>query len=184
MPEFKMKVTPRFKTKKLWDETVQKDWFKFQERALVLGYRTLRYMKSYINANRKREGGSGNLAKSVDFVKEAGAGLGRIFWGIGSLDRLNTRAPYWYVVNSGKTVSGSPYIPARGGFVPGYFRGGDGRPKAEYAGKGREHFDYQSGAGSGIWPTHPIRPINYIQASQVKMELELTKILQALKRGQ
>lgn len=176
-----MKITPKFNIREIMDDTIKKDWFQFQEKAFFLGEKLRRYMQAYINSHRRRSGGSGNLANSINFDKMSRPGT--VGWGIGHIPTLMNRAPYWYVVNYGKTVSGKPYVPNYGGFVPGKFRGGDGRPKSEYAGKGVERFDYQSGAGSGMWPAHAIRPMNYIQATMIKLDKSFKALILTLRRG-
>ena len=178
-----MKITPRFSAREIIDSTIKRDWFQFQAEAMNMGQSIHAYMQSYINSNRKRRGGSGNLAHSINFDKKAGAGLGRIWWGIGHIPTLQTRAPYWYVVNYGKTVGGRPYVPNYGNFVPGRFSGGDGRPQSSMRGKGVESFTYASDSGMGMFPQSPIRPINYIQATRHKLDIDLRVILNNLKRG-
>ena len=177
-----MKITPRFSAREIIDYTIKRDWFQFQAEAMAMGQSLHAYMQSFINSNRKRQGGSGNLANSINFNKEAGAGLGRIWWGIGHIPTLQSRAPYWYVVNYGKTVSGRPYIPNYGNFVPGKFSGGDGRPDASMRGKGVESFKYASGSGMGMYPKSPIRPINYIQATRHKLTMDIRALLARLKQ--
>jgi len=178
-----MKITPRFSVREIIDSTIGKDWFRFQAEAMALGQSLHAYMQSFINSNRKRQGGSGNLAKSINFDKKAGAGLGRIWWGIGHIPTLQSRAPYWYVVNYGKTVSGRPYIPNYGNFVPGRFSGGDGRPQASMRGKGVESFRYAPDSGMGMNPRSPIRPMNFIQSTRHKLNIDLRAILDRLRRS-
>jgi len=179
----KFTITPKFNTRQIIDSTIRKDWFIFQSEAMDMGQSLHAYMQSYINSNRKRQGGTGNLANSINFSKKAGAGLGTIWWGIGHIPTLQSRAPYWYVVNYGKTVGGRPYIPNYGNFVPGKFSGGDGRPNAGMRGKGVESFRYASGSGMGMNPKSPIRPINYIQSTQHKLNIDLRALLNRLKRS-
>lgn len=177
-----IKITPKFSTREIIDTTIRKDWFIFQNDAFTLGSKVQAYMQNYINKNRKRQGGTGNLANSINLHTEASAGLGRIFWGVGDISLLNSKAPEWYVVNYGKTTGGIRYIPNYGGFIPGRFRGGDGRPDASQAGKGIEAFDYQPYIAWGMFPKHPIRPIHYIQASRAKLNRDLRRLLNKLKR--
>lgn len=176
-----IKITPRFHTREIINSTIRKDWFIFQAQAMVLGERAHKYIQNYVNKNRKRTGGTGNLASSINFHKEAGAGLGRIFWGVGDLSLLNAKAPEWYVVNYGKTVGGVKYIPNWGNFVPGRFSGGDGRPQASQAGKGRDSFNYAPNSGSGMFPKHSIRPMHYIQSTRAKVTRDIRILLTKLK---
>jgi len=138
-------------------------------------------MIHYINNNRKRSGGTGNLTGSINFDKKTPAGT--IWWGIGHIPTLQARAPYWYVINYGKTVSGQPYTPNWGNFVPGRFSGGDGRPQASMRGKGTESFTYTPNSGMGMYPGMPVRPTNYIEATRHKLNIDIRAILDRLRRS-
>ena len=176
-----MKITPIFNTQEIMLTTIKKDWDWFNASAIAIGYQLHAYIQSYVNSNRKRTGGTGNLAKSINFEPMAGAGTGMISWGIGNINNLNASAPYWYVVNYGKTVSGRPYIPNNGNFVPGRFRGGDGRPQASMRGKGVESFHYAPGSGMGMYPKRAIRPMNYISATRARLTREIALLLATFK---
>ena len=176
-------ITPRFNTREIINSTIRKDWFIFQAEAMNLGEKAHRYIQNYVNKNRKRTGGTGNLSRQINFDKLAGAGLGKIFWGIGDLNILNARAPEWYVVNYGKTVGGTKYIPFWGALIPGYFQGGDGRPKAEHAGKGRETFKRSASKDIMMSAKHPIRPMHYIQSTRAKVTRDMRILLMKLSRG-
>jgi len=175
-----IKITPRFHTREIINSTIGKDWGRFSKEAMILGKNTHNYMRKYINKKRKRSGGTGNLANSVNFYMDAGS-KGRIFWGVGDLSILNARAKEWYVVNYGKTVGGIKYIPYWGKFCPGYFRGGDGRPKASQAGKGREGFSKTNYMGMGMFPKNAIRPMHYIQATRHKLTRDIRIMLTKIK---
>jgi len=172
----RMTVTPRFNAQKIVSKTIEKFWFRFQSDAFKLGTKMLVYMQSYINSHRHRKGGTGNLARSIQFYPISIAG--RVSWGIGKISDLMTTAPYYYVVNYGKKVSGERFIPGGGKGVPGYF--GDGNaPNSSMKGVGTEHFNY----GKGKFVMYPgvIRPINYISATTLKMNVELQMLLARLK---
>ncbi len=168
-----MNITPRFSVQEIIDTTIKKDWFRFQESAFRLGVRMHAYMIGYINKNRNRRGG-GNLAKSINFESHAGAGLGMVSWGIGNITKLASDAPYWYWANYGGQ------IPGGGAWRPAMF--GDGRADASYRGKGVSTATAFKTIGGGNIPS-PARPINYIQATRARLDVDLMAILAALKRG-
>lgn len=173
----KVTITPKFNTREIIDETIKKDWFEFQLQAFALGKKMTLYMQHYINNNRKRAGGTGNLAKTITFEGQTGAGV--ISWGIGNISVLNNRAPYWYVLNYGKKTTGAEFIPGGGKFVPGYF--GDGnRANPNLKGRGTEKFTHSRGSGKGMYPGR-IRPINYIESTSFKLDREITLLLAKLR---
>ncbi len=176
----KINIHPKFHTREIMLTTLRKDWFEIQAGVYEIGQRLHKYIQTYVNSHRKREGGTGNLAKAITFDRHTGAGM--VSWGIGNVNILNSQAPYWYVVNYGKMVTGAPYIPAHGNFVPGYFRGGDGRPRAEMTGKGKESFVYEPGGNKGMYPRTPIRPMNYIQATRAKLTRDIRALFIRIKR--
>lgn len=183
----RVKINPEFNVREIIDSTITKDWKKFQANAFEMGKKLRRYMQTYINTHRHRTGGTGNLAETINF--DFKLTLGSIFWGIGDVEELNKYASYWYVVNYGTYYgSNERFIPGKkkGGapkFVPGRFGAGAGNPpNSAMKGKGTESFTYNPNGGSGMFPG-PIRPINYIQASQSKFKRNLTSLLNRLKRG-
>jgi len=176
------RITPRFHEREIVNDIIHKNWDSLSAEVMKLGKTTHDYMQKYINKNRKRSGGTGNLANSVNFFLDAGS-KSHVFWGVGDLDILNARAKEWYVVNYGKTVAGIKYIPYWGNFAPGYFRGGDGRPKAKSAGKGREGFSKTNYMGMGMFPKNPIRPMHYIQTTRAKLTRDLRILFTKIRKG-
>jgi len=175
----KVTITPKFSVKEIMDTTIRKDWFIFQSEAFDLGVRLTAYMQNYINSRRKRKGGSGNLAKTITFEPSPNT-TAQIGWGIGNIALLNAKAKYWYVINYGKTVSGQPFVPGKGKFVPGSFEGS--APRSALRG-GAQKFNYKDGSGMGMNPKSAVRPINYIQASRAKMNRNLLAIILKIKKG-
>ena len=167
-----IKVIPRFSAHQIYEETLAKDWAQIEVHFFQAGHSLLKYMRSYINKNRKRSGGTGNLARSIDI--KVFSTTGQISWGIGHIPTLQSRAPYWYVLNYGKTISGKTFVPGMGKGVPGYFGGGN-RPDSAKRGAGTEHFTYKR----NTYLIHPsaIRPINYIQASEHMLKTHINIIL-------
>jgi hypothetical protein len=188
MLRFKLKVSPKFHTRRITDSTIGRYWLKFQQDAIIMGFILHGEMRKYIRANaRKRAGSTGNLAKSINF--EFNVGSGSFSWGIGNIDVLNQRAKYWYVINYGRTVYGVPYIPNYGNFVPGYFSGGSGRPDSSKRGAGKESFFYRPNESSadregigGMFPKTPISPINYISHTRIILGRRFRQLINKLKR--
>jgi len=170
-----LKITPRFSAREIYDETITKNWFIFQNEAYILGQRMATYMQNYINRNRKRRGGTGNLAKSMNFQGFTGAGL--VSWGIGFIPSL---PKYWYVINYGRMVTGELFVPGRGKFVPGSFEGS--KPNSALKG-GVERFNYKDGSNFGMYPKSSVRPMNYIQSTQARLNANLTAILARIRMG-
>ena len=173
-------ITPKFNSKRIIDQVLRTRWFTFQARAFDLGKYLHAYIQNYINARRKRRGSTGNLANSIDFHVQAGAGMGRIFWGIGYIPSLQKSAPYWYVVNYGKMVNNVPFVPNKGNFVPGSFEGTSPNPALQ---EGVQKFNFDDGTGYGMRPKNPIRPMNYISATKVIMNRQFRTLLLNLKKG-
>jgi len=165
----RMIITPRFSAKEIIDETITKSWFEFQKESYLLGQRMATYMQNYINRNRHRRGGTGQLAKAMQFQGFTGAGM--VSWGIGYIPSL---PQYWYVINYGHMVTGEPFVPFRGRFVPGSFEGN--KPDSALKG-GVERFNIGDGSGFGMKPKSVIRPINYIQSTQARLDANLSALL-------
>lgn len=170
-----LRITPRFNAKEIYDEVITGNWFEFQNEAYLLGNKMAHYMQNYINRNRHRRGGTGRLAKSMKFQGFTAPGI--VSWGIGHIPSL---PKYWYVINYGKMVTGEPFIPFRGGFVPGSFEGN--RPDSALKG-GVERFNRGDGSGFGMKAKSAIRPINYIQATQARLNSNLTALLARIRMG-
>ena len=170
-----LRITPKFSAKEIYDSTIQKSWFIFQNEGYLLGNKMATYMQNYINRNRHRRGGTGRLANSIKFYEFTSAGL--ISWGIGFIPEL---PKYWYVVNYGRMATGELFIPFRGKFVPGSFEGS--QPESALRG-GVEKFNIGDGSNFGMYPKSPIRPINYIQATRARVDANLKALLMRLKVG-
>lgn len=176
------KVTPKFNVAEIMKDTIEKDWMLFQNEAFEMGKKLTSYMQSYVNSNRHREGGTGNLAKAIKFYGKTGAGF--ISWGIGKISYLTTKVPYWYVVNYGFMTTGERFIP-KGGL--GYFNGGRA-PDSSLIGSGTERWhgtetEATLGENFGFYlkPKTPVRPINYIQATQHQLGAEFKQLLAKLR---
>lgn len=173
----KLKITPRFSTKEIMDDTIRKHWTNFQYRAIVMGGKLAHYMKHYITANRKRAGGTGNLSKAIKFEKTVGAGV--FSWGIGDINLLNNQAKYWYVVNYGKKISGGEFIPGGRKYRPIEFT--DGRADSSKRSQGTARaISFKRITGNESIPS-VIRPMNYIQATRHQLDKEIRQLLAKLK---
>lgn len=167
----RVKITPIFSTKEIVSSTIRKSWFEYQYRAFLLGDQIHKYMQSFINSHRRRAGGSGNLARSINLRKSTGVGY--IFWGIGDIGLLMAKAPYWYVTNFGKKITGELFVPpaSTGSF-------GGNPPISTMRGKGTEKWTHPG--KYFMRPKTAVRPINYIQASRHKLDIAFNKLLSKL----
>ena len=164
-----VKITPRFSAKEIYDETIGRQWFEFQNQSFMLGQKMATYMSSYINSHRHRRGGTGRLAKSMKFEGFTSAGM--ISWGIGHIPDLPA---YYYVINYGRMVTGEPFVPFKGNFVPGSFEGK--RPSSALKG-GVERFNIGDGSGIFMKPGSVVRPIHYIEATYARLNANLSALL-------
>ncbi len=174
----RIKITPRFSANQIIEQDLNKSWAELEVHFFQAGHSLLKYMRHYINSNRKRSGGTGNLAKAIDI--KIFSTTGQISWGIGHIPTLQSRAPYWYVLNYGKTISGKRFVPGMGKAVPGYFGGGN-RPDSSKKGAGTEHFSYARNTFL-IYPG-AIRPINYIESSEHMLKVHINTILARFSMG-
>ena len=182
----RVKLTPIFDTKEIMNTTLQKDWFEFQNHALQTGKALLHYMQSFINANRKRSGGKGTLARAMDFyIIDTKA---KVHWGIGHIPSLNQRAkgfggrPYWYVVNYGKKATGEAFIPGGGRYRPYMFTDGPADPSKRGAGTSKAT-GFKRITGSNEPKPSVIRPMNYIEATYHQLLSHINALLARFKRS-
>jgi len=168
-------ITPQFNTKEIIDSTIKTRWFEFQMEVVEIGKRLHSYMVNYVNQNRKRSGGTGKLAGSIQFDWVVGPGT--ISWGIGL---ISTLPQYWYVVNYGKKITGEPFIPGGGKYRPYLFT--DGKADAQKRGKGTSQ---ALGFRKRIGPLEPvpsvIRPMNYIESTSGRLDAELATLFARLR---
>ena len=122
-------------------------------------------MQFHVLASIKRDGSTGNLAKSI-FSEKTFSG-----WGVGKISFLNEKAPYWRWINFGRAGTGRTIPP-----------GTDENPKIV------GHFDSASGGrfqkGSPYFkmnPTKPIAPHNFIQRTLQSQNNIISTILRRIK---
>jgi hypothetical protein len=136
-------------------------------------------MRGYINAHRKRQGGTGRTARAINFEPTTSPGL--IHWGIGNLDILYAQAPWWHVLNYGARIDGRPFVPGGGKVRPVKFTDGDAKPNLRGRGiAGVTGFKRIESTNEPI--PSVIRPMNYIEYTQAKMTQQVYKLLASLKR--
>ena len=165
----RMTVVPKFSAKEIYDETIGRSWFEFQNSAYMMGEHLSIYMQNYINRKRHRRGGTGRLAKAMNFQGFTSAGL--VSWGIGFIPSL---PKYYYVINYGKMISGEPFIPFKGQFVPGSFEGN--KPDSALKG-GVQRFNKGDGSNMGMYPKSVVRPLHYIEATKMRLNANLKALL-------
>jgi len=116
------------------------------------------YMRNYIRTHSRRDGHTGNLEENINIVIPSTGSRAAIY--IGDKEELNKNAAYWYVLNYGATMSGTPFIPPPN---LGFF--GDG--EAPRSGGGRQAWTHQPKSAGALYKITPktFTPINYIEAT-------------------
>ena len=164
-------ITPKFDSKEIYEEAIGQSWFRFQNLVAELGQHILSYLQTYINANSHREGKTGNLANAMKLDLIAGEGM--VGWGIGKIEDLNKNVPYWYLINFG----GLTTIAREGRGVGGYFGTGDA-PDSKYRGTGVGSQRFTQARDYFIMkPKSPIKGMNYIESTRMRLDQELQTIL-------
>jgi len=174
----RIKITPKFNVKRIISKTIERDWFEFQAQAFELGNKLLKYIRNYITTGLHRQGSTGNLAMAITLDRIHGAG--KIEWGIGNREVLNRQAPYWYVINYGKKITGEPFIPGGGKYRPVKFTDGNADPSLR--GTGRARVTKVRRITKGTNTPSSIRPTNYIEATRLKLNIDIKNIIRKLKR--
>ena len=178
-----MTITPKFNATELVNEVIQKEWFVFQNEALLLGRQMHEFMRRYINNNRHRTGGTNKLANSINF-EILSTSMGRLEWGIGNINQL---VPYWHVIATGKMISGGRFRPGGGKYRPVRFTDGNADPKNRIGyftfesptGGGTARATSFSPIGGGRLPSY-VRPIPYIEVTRAHLDYEIEKLLARL----
>src|SRR3989304_113342 len=172
-------ITPKFDSKVIYNEWIEKNWFEFQEKVFELGNEMLAYIQQFITSKTHRDGSTGNLVRSIKLYPQAGAGTAEVGWGIGLMSEMDTLAPYWYLINFG----GYTTIAKEGRGVAGFF-GSNNAPDSTLAGSGvgTERFNQSSADGRFYMKPHSlIIPMNYIESSRFELDRALQHILTSIK---
>lgn len=188
----KFEMTTRGVTPRTFAKLIEKRYqFEVQGVLIDLAEWSKSKMTTIINSSRKRVPGSksGNLASNIQVEKVSGGfGSGYVEYGVGNIQTLNSVAPYWQVLNSGKTVTGKRFTPGNGKYVPkGFFIGGNGGEAPTQGGEGGAWSKGGSIGGSSysFKAKKFIEGINYIditaQQANLIFQNELAKILGHLK---
>ena len=186
----KMQVTPKFIAEDIYHKTFGIDWPEFQVHALNMGKNLHKYMQTFINANHKRSGGKGTLAKAVNFTILSTTGM--IHWGIGHIPTLQQRAKgwgggsYWHVVNYGKKVGGQSFIPGGGKYRPVEFADGSKPDPSKRGnasiGSSRVTKWAKISKVGGMKPS-VIRPMNFVSASYKMLRQHIVILLARYGKG-
>lgn len=168
-----MNVTPKFSTKKI-NINFGFYWFEIQNKCMDAADIVSQSMIKHINKNVNRTDSGGGIVKYLVPEKIGVAGKGEVHWAIGCIMTLNATVPYWYVLNSGKKVSGERFSPGDGKYRPYMFTDGKADSNKSGTGVGR-------GKAIGFRPstnkTSYYNPINYIEHGRFVAGRELSKIM-------
>lgn len=171
--EFKVTFTPKFDSKIIYYESIVKPSAWLSSLFYELGDTIFAYMQEYISSRIRREGKTGNLANSIKLYHFPSKELGVTEWGIGFIPEMSAQAPYWALINFG----GLTPIAREGRGVSGYFGLGDAPdPTKRGTGVGTQRFT-QARNKFFMRPTSPIKPMNYIESSRFRTELEINRII-------
>jgi len=118
----------------------------------IIADNALNAMRSFITINSKNPTGRLERALTVEYRENRNS----ISFGIGDRDKLTEEAPYWYVLNYGRTTSGKQFIPT--GFI-GYVN--DGPPMAGETNKAGDVWEASVTEGHLIEPK-TFTPVPYI----------------------
>jgi hypothetical protein len=174
--EFQVTFSPQFNVKTIYDESIGElagTWLSalFYE----LADNMLTYIQGFINSNSHREGQTGNLARSIKLYRGTFKELGEISWGIGLISEMNQLAPYWYLINFG----GLTTIAKEGRGVGGYFDGEEPPDKSKRGTNvGTDKF-IQARNNFFMFPKSPIRPMNYIENTRLRLEFQIENIIKS-----
>lgn len=181
---FTVTISPAFKPEEIVESTLGVFWRDFQSHAYIgLPEMILIHMKQFINAGRKRAGGTGNLANAMTIYRDPDT-KAHVHWGIGHIPTLMAQAPYYYVVNYGTMYkTDMPFIPGKGAKADGYRPisfGGEapygglrgGAPK----GSPRANLVKKITGERELLPS-PIRPSNFIEKTVFKLHQEINNLM-------
>lgn len=173
----KVTITPAFDLHNWSRQKLAQDWFEIQSQVEELGVYLNNYLITYIYTHTKREPVSHTLGNAFveGYSKIGGFGKATVGFGIGNIATLNAQSPYWYVLNYGVKVTGERFIPGGGQYRPTMFGNTPADPNLRGRGYQRAT-SVQRILGQESIPS-PIRPINYIQATQFILGHELERII-------
>ena len=158
-------ITPKFDSKIIYREWIERDWIEFQDSAYSLGEKMLSFMHQVIANKSKSDKDklTGDLVRSIKLYGTAGAGQSEIWWGIGKIAELEK---YWGIINFGGSGWNGMYH-----IVPGEFENG----KFNYDPTSKKGKRLPSGV-KGI-----IAPMNYVGETTLQLDSELMNILKTIK---
>lgn len=152
--------------------TVNKDVQAIQNKMSEIGNKTKSVMISNINSGIKRKS-SGQLSSVMNM--ELLPGLDTIFVGVGKISDLNSKVPYWFVVNYGARFpgnmdsalagkTGAPYVPP---ITRGSFASTPTNPDGSLSDAQRNQvWNTRKNGKFYMVPKKPIRPSNYIEKTR------------------
>lgn len=176
---YKIKVELKGKKPKDFMKDVMKNIDSIQQGMSDLGDVAVTMMASFIMTSTKRQPATGRLADSITKQVKIGTDVSAV--GIAEKSKL---PPYWYVMNYGAKLDGSPFIPGDGAIVPGSFDGE--RPNPDYKGipgGAGARFRKDGRRNIAVKATIPVEPMNYIEQTQAWMDMNWKQYIQSRTRN-
>jgi len=160
---------------KVWAQDIEKRvWWQIQNELHEIGQNAHRFMQEDIQNNIKRDGSTGNLARSIHFNFET-KGFTCRFW-IGDINYLNENAKQWRWLNYGVAGTGRTTPPPNMGIFEG-----TGKPTSEinnemwmHTGDKRDYL---------LIPKKPIEAKNFIAHTQDKLNQDIPKMLKNIDKA-
>jgi len=145
----------------------------FKQELKDLGSQTEDKIKSVISSSKVRpQAGDPTTLEDTMYVEYFDNGV-QYGWGVGKVDELNDKAPYWRAVNYGSSHMVGRRLPL------GIFNPGEGKPSSENFRDGR----WQEGGGYSPIVTRPIPPMNYLERTSEWLKSRVSALARVFRRG-
>lgn len=175
---YHIEVELKGKKPKEFMKDVMKNMDSIKQGMSELGDMAATMMASFIMTSTKRQPSTGALADAI--TKQVIPGVDISAVGIAEKTKL---PPYWYVMNYGAKLDGTPFIPGGGAVVPGSFEGE--RPDPTYRGipgGAGIRFGKDGRRKIAIKATNPVEPMNYIEQTQAWLDMNWKQYIQTRMR--
>lgn len=107
MVKVRLKTTKNLNSFEKYSDALHKQWFLWQNEVFELGEKTVEVMRKRIEETRKREKGKiEGLASLIEM--EVLDMTGKIHFGIGNIEKIKEKAPYYNFINYGGKLPAKP----------------------------------------------------------------------------